>query len=320
MAEKPLVSVLCMTYNQENTIAQTIEGVLMQETDFVVELIIHDDASTDQTAAIVRDYAARFPTKVRAIFQTRNQYTGGNLWRRFLLPVSHGAYVAICEGDDYWTDPEKLQQQVAYMRAHPDCALCFHAVDQLGADGSAAPFRPLKATGDVSPHTLVRRGGLFCPTASLVFRRDVLERWPAFRQNADTYDYPAQLLAATVGTVHYIDRVMAAYRFGVGNSWTARQAGEVDVRHIENETNWLWQFDAYTAGRFRQDVRYHLALLWLAAYRKKQSEEIKNTLKGYIYQLSGKDKRVLQGLFWLFWLCRRHSERVWQVIRKCAYR
>ncbi len=320
MAEKPLVSVFCMTYNQENTVAQAIEGVLRQETDFAVELIVHDDASTDQTAAIIRDYMARYPQRVRAIFQTQNQYKNANLWQRFLLPASHGAYIAICEGDDYWTDPEKLRRQVAHMRTHPDCALCFHAVDQLCADGAVTPFRPLKATGDVSPHMLVRRGGLFCPTASLLFRRDVMMTWPTFRQNADVYDYPAQLLAATMGAVHYIDRVMATYRLGIGHSWTAQQACDVDLAHIENETRWLRQFDAYTAGRFQQDVRFRLALLWLAAYRKNQSAPIKNRLKGYICQLSGKDKRVLQGLFWLFRLCRHHSERVWQTIKKRAYR
>ena len=318
--EEPVVSVFCMTYNQENTIAQAIEGVLAQKTDFPVELIVHDDASTDKTAAIVRDYAVRYPQKVRAIFQTENQYQKSNFWQRFLLPISYGDYIAICEGDDFWTDTEKLQRQVAYMRAHRECAMCFHAVEQLDKSGKVSVFRPLKKTDTVAAKTLIRRGGMFCPTVSMLFRRDVMAKWPTFRRNADVYDYPAQVLAATMGSVYYIDRVMATYRYAFDGSWTARQACDADIAHAENETRWLTQFDTYTKGAFRQDVDYHLALLWLAAYRKNQSDMIKNKAKSYICRLSGKDKWVMHGLFVLFRLCRHRAERVWQAIRRYAFR
>ena len=196
-SETPLVSVYCMTYNQEKTIGQAIESIVAQKTDFPFELIVHDDASTDKTAEIVRDYAARYPDIVRPIFQTENQFRNCNLIQTFIHPVSRGQYIAICEGDDYWTDPEKLQLQVERMESVPACTLCFHAVRQLHADGSMMNYRPLKEDCAVPTEMVIKRGGLFCPTVSLMFRRDVMDEWPAFRTQADVYDYPAQVLAAT---------------------------------------------------------------------------------------------------------------------------
>lgn len=317
---KQLVSVFCMTYNQEATIAQAIEGVLAQKTDFSVELIVHDDASTDGTAAVVRDYIARFPQRIHGIFQTENQYHKANLWRQFLLPASRGDFIAVCEGDDFWTDPEKLQRQVDYMRAHPECAMCFHAVEQLGVDGETMTYRPLKESGTVAASTLVRRGGMFCPTVSLLFRRDVMASWPEFRVNADVYDYPAQVLAATMGTVHYIDCVMATYRFASAGSWTQQRARVTDVAHVDNETRWLQQFDAYTDGRFRQDVTFHMAHLWLSEYRKTHDKAAKTAAKGYIRQLFGKDKWVMRCLLAVIWVCGRHADRVWQLLKKGMFK
>ena len=121
------VSVLCVTYNHANFIRQALEGIVSQKTNFRFELIVHDDASTDGTADIVREYAAKYPEVVVPILQTENQYThGGCIARRFLWPRIRGTYVAFCEGDDYWTDVRKLQLQADWLDAHPSSGLCFH--------------------------------------------------------------------------------------------------------------------------------------------------------------------------------------------------
>lgn len=121
MEQKPLVSILCVTYNQKNYIAQTIEGFLMQKVDFPVEIIIHDDASTDGTAEIVRDYAEKHPNLIKPILQKENQYSKRvSVWNNFVYPNAHGKYYAECEGDDYWTDPNKLQRQVDFLETHPE--------------------------------------------------------------------------------------------------------------------------------------------------------------------------------------------------------
>lgn len=120
----PIVSVICATYNQEKYIAQCLEGILMQKTDFPYELIVNDDASTDGTASIIRKFEAEHDNVV-AIYQVKNLWSQGySIPRTVLYPRTRGKYIAICEGDDYWTDPYKLQKQVDYMEAHPDVSVC----------------------------------------------------------------------------------------------------------------------------------------------------------------------------------------------------
>ena len=120
----PLVNVICATYNQEKYIGQCLEGILMQETDFEFEVIVNDDASTDRTPEIVKEYEMKHDNIV-AIYQERNLWSQGiSIPRTILYPRVRGKYVAICEGDDYWIDPLKLQKQVEYMEAHPEVSVC----------------------------------------------------------------------------------------------------------------------------------------------------------------------------------------------------
>lgn len=315
-SETPLVSVYCMTYNQEKTIGQAIESIVAQKTDFPFELIVHDDASTDKTAEIVRDYAARYPDIVRPIFQTENQFRNCNLIQTFIHPVSRGKYIAICEGDDYWTDPEKLQLQVELMESVPACTLCFHAVRQLHADGSMMNYRPLKEDCAVPTEMVIKRGGLFCPTVSLMFRRDVMDEWPAFRTQADVYDYPAQVLAATMGQVQYIDRVMAVYRFASDGSWTAQRETVIDYSHVNNETAWLSAFDDYTDRRYHDAVNYHMAHMWFTEYRKTVDPAVKQTALTYIRQLRRKDRFAFHIWLALFAVFGKRANGLWMKVKK----
>jgi len=121
----PLVTIWTTTYNHAPFIRQCLEGILMQKTTFSFELLIHDDASTDETADIIREYEARYPNIVKPIYQTENLFSkGGGITRKFLLPRSQGKYIAACEGDDYWTDPLKLQKQIEFLESHPDYTIC----------------------------------------------------------------------------------------------------------------------------------------------------------------------------------------------------
>jgi len=123
---RPVVSICCITYNHKDFIVEAIEGFLMQETTFPVEIIINDDASTDGTSAIIQDYAIRYPRLIRAIIQIENQYAKRVPILNKLLLSANGKYIATCEGDDYWICNQKLQQQVTFLEQHPDVALCFH--------------------------------------------------------------------------------------------------------------------------------------------------------------------------------------------------
>ena len=123
--ETPLVSIFTLAYNHAPYIRQCLEGFLMQRTTFSFECLIHDDASTDETADIIREYESRYPDIIKPIYQTENQYSkGGGITRKFLIPRAQGKYIAICEGDDYWTDPLKLQKQVDFLETHPDYTIC----------------------------------------------------------------------------------------------------------------------------------------------------------------------------------------------------
>ena len=122
----PLVTIRCITYNHEPYIRQCLEGFVMQKTNFLFEAIVHDDASTDGTAAIIREYAEKYPDIIKPIYETENQYSkrNGSL-TRIMDAHMRGKYIAICEGDDYWIDPLKLQKQVDFMEGHPECGLCY---------------------------------------------------------------------------------------------------------------------------------------------------------------------------------------------------
>lgn len=116
-----MVTIRCITYNHEKYIRQCLEGFVMQKTHFRFEAIVHDDASTDGTADIIREYEAKYPDIIKPIYETENQYSkhDGSL-RHIMDKHTHGKYIAICEGDDYWIDPFKLQKQVDFLESHPD--------------------------------------------------------------------------------------------------------------------------------------------------------------------------------------------------------
>jgi len=135
---KPLVSIDCLTYNHEAFLREAIEGFLMQETTFPVEILIHDDASTDRTAEIVREFEAKYPHLIKPIYQTENQYAKGNIMK-CNLSRAKGDFIAVCNGDDWWTSPKKLETQIGYLLSNPHVAGCFHEFQSVTAETSPIP-------------------------------------------------------------------------------------------------------------------------------------------------------------------------------------
>ena len=130
---KAKVSIICNAYNHEKYIRDALDGFLMQKTNFAFEILIHDDASTDSTADIIREYEAKYPDIVIPIYQAENQYSkGGGITEKFQFPRVNCDFVAICEGDDYWIDENKLQKQYDAMMAHPECDICTCTVRFVG--------------------------------------------------------------------------------------------------------------------------------------------------------------------------------------------
>lgn len=129
ITQTPLVSICCQTYNHVSYIRECIEGFLSQQIDFPIEILIHDDASIDGTADIIREYENKYPGLIHPIYQTENQYSKGVRIPPINYKRARGKYIAFCEGDDYWTEPLKLQWQVDFMEANPDYTLTCHRYD-----------------------------------------------------------------------------------------------------------------------------------------------------------------------------------------------
>ena len=169
-----LVSICCLSYNHEKYIAQAVDSFLNQKTDFDIEIIIHDDCSTDKSLKILEEYENKYKGIVRIIRQKENQYSKGKrVLYEYLFPAARGKYIAVCECDDYWINPHKLNIQVAYMEKNPDCSLTFTATNILDDKGKTKEFRPSKGEKDFSLAEIISYpdGGLI-PTATMVFKRE----------------------------------------------------------------------------------------------------------------------------------------------------
>ncbi len=156
---KPLVSISCITYNHEKYIKQCLDGFLMQKTNFDFEILIHDDASTDKTADIIREYEKKYPDKFRCIYQTENQYSKGvrGIMARFNFPRAQGKYIALCEGDDYWTDPYKLQKQVDFLENNKEYVLCGTDVKRINVKTGKEMIIKEKYFGEVTQTDILQR-------------------------------------------------------------------------------------------------------------------------------------------------------------------
>ena len=211
--EHPLVSIKCLAYNHEKFIAQTMDGFLMQETDFPFEVIVHDDASTDKTADILREYERKFPLIVKPVYQTENQYSkqDGSLTRAANAPLK-GKYIAECEGDDYWIDPNKLQLQVDFLESHPEYAMTFHDAEiknELGSDLKSPVYPPMEDR-DYSPTEIFQKWTI--PTASIVYKREVLDYPIKNIFNILNNDIFHMEKCAHLGKVRCFNKKMSVYR------------------------------------------------------------------------------------------------------------
>jgi glycosyltransferase involved in cell wall biosynthesis len=166
---KPLVSITCLTYNHEKFLKQTLNGFLMQKTKFKFEVIIHDDASTDNTSKIIDEYQKKHPEIFKCICQTENQWSKGKKpFLDFLWPEAQGKYIAICEGDDYWIDPCKLQKQVDFLESHSDYVICGTGVKRVDAKTGNEVPSSFKKTGTLQLIDILYRNQI--TTCTSLFR------------------------------------------------------------------------------------------------------------------------------------------------------
>lgn len=257
MNDNIIVSVICITYNHEKYIRKAIEGFVRQKTNFKFEVIIHDDASTDNTQNIIREYAEKYDFII-PIFQEKNQYSQKvQFSEKYIHPLVHGKYIAYCEGDDYWTDSNKLQILYDYMITHENCSMCCHAYENIEANTEKIieEVHTLRNDGTITMQEAIKYDN---PTqlASQMFRRECVIGKPEIYLNRGVGDYTALLYAATLGEIHYIDKIMAKHRVASDGSWTIRvyRNRKLRVSHDENMINFLKDFDKYYNCKYHKCV------------------------------------------------------------------
>lgn len=207
-AVKPLVSVLMITYNQEKYIRQALESVFAQVTDFEFEVVIGEDCSTDGTRAIVKEFEARYRERMRPIYHERNVGMMRNAFE-FCLEKCIGKYIALLEGDDYWSDPSKLQKQVEFLENNQDFVLGFHNADCIDENGIELNRNRLKRLHDLSGLELIR--GAYIPTLTVVFRK-ALFRFSEHIFDAKNGDIYLYAILGQYGSAKYFSDITAKYR------------------------------------------------------------------------------------------------------------
>lgn len=233
--QTPKISVALITYNHAKYIAQALDSIFAQQLDEAWELVVGDDASTDGTYEIIQEHLSRHPATVQWLERGTNLGMHRNGLRT--MAACRGKYVAILEGDDFWTAPHKLRTQTAYLDTHDECAACFHPVNVVDDQG-----RPLNEVhpGQRPPflqlQDLLRSNDI--PTCSMMFRRALLPEMPASIQTLAMTDWPLYIQLARRGPVGCIDEVMACYRRHNSGTWTSHDEGS-RMDRIRTMHDWL---------------------------------------------------------------------------------
>lgn len=219
--DSPVVSVLMITYNHEKYIAQAVESVLEQKVTFPIELVIGEDCSTDRTRGILLGYHQSYPEKVRLLLPERNL----GMHRNFIatLAACRGKYVALLEGDDFWTCPMKLQRQVEFLERHPECSTSFHKVREIH-DNDPIYVHEWPDPARVRSFSRVEDlfYGCYVPTCSAVFRRNRDFRFPEWVHDLVGMDWVLHILNAQKGSLAFINETWAVYRVHAGGIWSGR--------------------------------------------------------------------------------------------------
>ena len=238
----PKVSVICLCYNHEKYIKEALNSIIMQKTNFAFEIIVHDDASTDNSALIIKEYYSRYPNIIVPILQTENQYSKKiSINNTHIYPKVRGKYIALCECDDYWVDKFKLQKQVDYLEKHKDCSICIHAAYMIDAKTKQLIKKIVLSNSDrdFTMADAIEGIGSVAATNSFVYRSKYIKNIIDCSKElpkTGVGDYLIVILLGIYGKIHYINEFMSCYRSNVENSWTYRMNDSIYdyLRYLDN--------------------------------------------------------------------------------------
>ncbi len=293
------VSVAMVTYNHEKFIAKALDSVLMQHTAFEYEIVLGEDCSTDNTRNIVTEYKRRYPDKITLFLNEKNMGMHGNGAQ--VLQACSGEYIAMLDGDDYWTSAEKLQKQVDFLDKHRDCSACFHDALIVAEDGSEEPIHYREEHKEFSTVEDVLVDN-FIPTAAVMFRRRLTEELPAWANSLKMGDWVLHILNAIHGPIGYIDETMSVYVVHRGGVWSMKTRQDHTLAMIE-----LFEaLDRHLPSQYRHSTARILRWRYAEASTVyEQSGDLKGAgsyaVKAFVQQV----KIVCEPL--LRWKCRESS-------------
>lgn len=283
MKDDIMVSINCMAYNHEHYIADALEGFIKQKTNFKFEVLIHDDASTDRTAEIIRSYEEKYPEIIKPIYEKENQYSKHNgTIRRLQSERIRGKYVALCEGDDYWIDENKLQRQVDFLENNPEYSLCIHSSINVNAETKQvlSEYKKSDEAVDITTADIILHEGEWMATNSMVFPAKYYINRPKEILDFPVGDYPLAMHLAFCGKVRCLPDVMSAYRVMSKNSWSYNilskntEANKRRINILKKMMNNMNDLDAFTKYKYHKYIqKKQIMMLGEIEHRSKQYGE-----------------------------------------------
>lgn len=295
---QPIVSIVCLAYNQEKYIEDSIRGFLIQKTSFPFEIIIHDDASTDSTAAIISEYKEKYPDIIRFIKQTENQYSKSpNSILVIPAKIARGKYIALCEGDDFWIDARKLEKQIKLLDEKSEIKICFSAGFLMFNTGKLVKgYIHAKNVKVFSPEKVIEEGGGFMPTCSLIIHKSIFEALPDwFCDIAPVGDVFLQILGSIDKGALYLPDTTCIYRVASEGSWTIADQGRSEKKIMENQLKSTFCYESINSSteyRYSTSFKKVIALRYCSSAFKFLIDENYPMAKKYILLSYKARKRI----------------------------
>lgn len=298
---KPKVVIQCITYNHKSYLKDALEGFIMQKTDFPFVAIVHEDASTDGTDIILSEYAEKYPDIILPIFEKENQYSQSDkpLDRiiKKAIKATNAKYVALCEGDDYWIDPSKLQKQVDFLDKHPDFSMCFHSVYVINDGGQydTTCFSHLKQK-EYKGSEIIKKWTV--PTCSAMYRSFISDIIP-FNINFQYGDNVLWLTCAVHGKLYCINEKLAVYRRNV-YGWTSQGSYNCNMKQIKHHQGLIEEFGEEFGKDIKDKLLYWYAITFISGVRNLNISTLKylfNGIKNYGFKFISKTGILIYNYF-----------------------